>query len=44
MAVWRCGQILLALDALGRHKPWDRRRRFRIGDLKKVPVYDPAER
>ncbi len=30
--LWRqAGQILLALDALDRHKPQERRRRFRIG-------------
>ena len=42
--LWRqTGQILFALDVLGRRKPWDRRRRFRIGDRQEVPVYDPEE-
>jgi hypothetical protein len=37
--LWRqAGQILFALDVLGRRKPWDKRRRFRVG-----PPYDPEE-
>jgi hypothetical protein len=40
--LWRqAGQILFALDALNRRKPWDRRGRFRFGE---IPVYDPEER
>jgi len=40
--LWRQGrQILLALDALDRRKPWDRRRRFRVGSRRELPVYDP---
>ena len=43
--LWRqAGQILFALDALDRCKPWDRRRRFRIGGRQEDPIYDPEER
>jgi hypothetical protein len=43
--LWRqAGQILFALDALDRRKPWDRRRRFRVGGRQELPVYDPEER
>ena len=43
--LWRqAGQILFALDALDRRKPWDRRRRFRVGGRQEFPVYDPEER
>ena len=43
-ALWRQGrQILLALDALDRRKPWYRRRRFRVGGQQELPVYDPEE-
>ena len=42
--LWRqAGQILFALDALDRRKPWDRRRRFRVGGRQELPVYDPEE-
>jgi hypothetical protein len=42
--LWRqAGQILFALDVLGRPKPWDRRRRFRVGRRQELPVYDPTE-
>jgi hypothetical protein len=42
--LWRqAGQILFALDALDRRKPWDRRRRFRVGGRRELPVYDPEE-
>jgi len=42
--LWRqVRQILFALDALGRRKPWDRRRRFRVGNRQELPVYDPDE-
>ena len=42
--LWRqAGQILFALDALDRRKPWDRRRRFRVGGRQELPVYDPKE-
>jgi hypothetical protein len=37
--LWRqAGQILFALDALDRCKPWDRRRRFRVGGQQELPV------
>ena len=37
--LWRqTGQILFALDALGRCKPQDRRRRFRIGNRYDLPA------
>jgi hypothetical protein len=40
--LWRqAGQILFALDALDRHKPWDRRRRFRLGSRLGPLAYDP---
>ena len=42
--LWRqAGQILFALDVLGRREPWDRRRRFRAGSRQELPVYDPEE-
>jgi len=42
--LWRqAGQILFALDVLGRRKPWDRRRRFRVGSRQELAVYDPEE-
>jgi hypothetical protein len=42
--LWRqAGQILFALDVLDRRKPWDRRRRFRVGSRKELAVYDPEE-
>ena len=42
--LWRqAGQILFALDALDRRKPWDRRRRFRLGGRQELPVYEPEE-
>ena len=42
--LWRqAGQILFALDALDRRKPWDRRRRFRVGSRQELPVYEPEE-
>ncbi len=42
--LWRqVGQILFALDVLDRRKPWDRRRRFRVGTRQELPVYDPEE-
>ncbi len=41
--LWRqAGQILFALDVLGRRKPWDRRR-FPVGSRQEPPVYDPEE-
>ena len=40
--LWRqVRQILFALDALDRHKPWDRRRRFRVGGRQEHTVYEP---
>jgi hypothetical protein len=43
-ALWRQGrQILLALDALDRRKPWDRRGRFHLGSRQELPVYEPEE-
>jgi len=43
--LWRqAGQILFALDTLDRRKPWDRRRRFRIGGRQEDPIYDPEDR
>jgi hypothetical protein len=43
--LWRqAGQILFALDALDRRKPWERRRRFGVGGRQELPVYDPEER
>jgi len=42
--LWRqARQILFALDVLDRRKPWDRRRRFRVGRRQDLPVYDPEE-
>ena len=42
--LWRqAGQILFALDALDRRKPWDRRRRFRLGSRQELLAYDPEE-
>jgi hypothetical protein len=43
VTLWRqVGQILFALDVLGRRKPW-RRRHFHLGSLQEPPVYDPEE-
>jgi hypothetical protein len=40
-SLWRqAGQVLFALDALDRCKPWDRVRRFRLGSRRD---YDPEE-
>jgi hypothetical protein len=37
--LWRqAGQILFALDALDRHKPHERGRRFRIGSRQDLPA------
>ena len=33
----------LLLMSLDRRKPWDRRRRFRVGSWQELPVYDPEE-
>jgi hypothetical protein len=42
--LWRqAGQILFALEALDRSKPWERRRRFRVGSRQELPVYEPEE-
>ena len=42
--LWRqAGQILFALDALDRRKPWDRRRRFRVGSRQELPVNEREE-
>jgi hypothetical protein len=42
--LWRqAGQILFALDALDRRKPWDRKRRFRVGGRQELLVYEPEE-
>jgi hypothetical protein len=42
--LWRqAGQILFALDVLDRRKPWDRRRRFRVGGRQELPFYEPEE-
>jgi hypothetical protein len=42
--LWRqVGQILFALDALDRRKPWDRKRRFRVGGRRELLVYEPEE-
>jgi hypothetical protein len=42
--LWRqAGQILFALDVLDRRKPWDRRRRFRVGRRQELPVYECEE-
>ncbi len=42
--LWRqAGQIMFALDVLGRRKPWDRRRRFHVGGRQEPLVYDPEE-
>jgi hypothetical protein len=39
--LWRqAGRILFALDVLGRRKPWDSRRGFRVGSRLGFPVYD----
>jgi hypothetical protein len=41
--LWRqAGQIIFALEFL-RRKPWDRRRRLRIGSWQELPVYDSEE-
>jgi hypothetical protein len=40
--LWRqAGQILFALDVLDRRRSWVRRRRFRVGSRRELPVYDP---
>jgi hypothetical protein len=42
--LWRqAGQILFALDALDRRKPWDRGRRFRLGSRRGLLAYDLEE-
>jgi len=42
--LWRqAGQILFALEALDRRKPWDRGRRFRLGRRRGLLAYDPEE-
>jgi hypothetical protein len=42
--LWRqAGQILFALDALDRRKPWDKRRRFRVGSRRGLWAYNPEE-
>ena len=42
--LWRqAGQILFALDALGRRKPWDRRRSFRVRGRQEHSLYGPEE-
>jgi hypothetical protein len=42
--LWRhAGQILFALDALDRRKPWDRRRRLRFAGRQEFPAYAPDE-
>ena len=42
--LWRqAGQILFALDVLDRRKPWDRRRRFRLGSRQGLLAYDPED-
>ena len=42
--LWRqAGQILFALDALDRRKPWDRKRRFSGGGRRELLVYEPEE-
>jgi len=39
--LWRqAGQILFALEALDRQKPWGRRRRFRVGGRQELPAYE----
>jgi hypothetical protein len=37
------GQILFALDALDRRKPWNKRRRFRVADRQELPAYAPED-
>ena len=42
--LWRqAGQILFALDVLDRRKPWDRRRRFRLGSRQGLLAHDPED-
>jgi hypothetical protein len=42
--LWRqAGQILFALEALDRRKPWDRRRRFRLDGRQELLVHEPEE-
>jgi hypothetical protein len=42
--LWRqVRQILVALHALDRRKPQDRRRRFRVGGRQHLPAYEPEE-
>jgi hypothetical protein len=42
--LWRqADQILFALDALDRRKPWDKRRRFRLGRRLGLLAYDPEK-
>jgi hypothetical protein len=42
--LWRqARQTLFALDALGRRKPQDRGRRFRIGSRQELPAYERDE-
>jgi hypothetical protein len=43
-ALWRqVGRTLFALDALGRRKPQERRRRFRVGSRQELPAYERDE-
>jgi hypothetical protein len=42
--LWRqAGQIVFALDALDRRKPWDRRRRFSLGSRRGLLACDPEK-
>jgi hypothetical protein len=42
--LWRQARhIIFALDFLDRRKPWDRRRRLRLGGQQELPVDDPEE-
>jgi hypothetical protein len=42
--LWRqAAQILFALGALDRRKPWDMGRRFRLGSRRGLPAYDLEE-
>jgi hypothetical protein len=42
--IWRqARQIIFALEFLDRRKPWDRRRRLRLGHQQELRVYDPDE-
>jgi hypothetical protein len=39
----QAGQILFALDVLGRREPLDRMRSFRVGSRLELSVYDAKE-